>query len=123
MVGAFFYIKSKELNFSDFLARPVSLEDAEEYGNMLTSSLGHAEIFDQKFPHCSIEYFSFPRGRIVYDQTEKYHIIYVDTCLNKTTIIKKIKALFKIPLDELCPVKPDSHYVCDACIDYDSLWS
>lgn len=114
MVGLFFYIDSNELNCKNFLVHAISESEAEHYGDKLTDFFGHAELFEQKFPNSQIEYFDFPRGRIVFDTVKNEYIIYTDKCLQTKTKIDKIKQLFKLE-NENCRVESDEHYVCKKC--------
>lgn len=114
MVGLFFYIQSKELNYDGFLFHAIEEEDAENYGEMLTDFLGHDRLFEQTFPNSEFEYFDFPRGRVVFDTVSKKHIIYVDSCIRSKRKITEIKKIFSITGE--CKLKRDEHYVCKNCI-------
>lgn len=79
MVGAFFYINSDKLNYHDWLTNSTDEATAELYGDKLTGNVGHDKLFDNKFNQGrhEIEYYDFPRGRVVYDTIRKIHIIYI----------------------------------------------
>lgn len=115
MVGPFFYIDSDELNYHGWVSHLTSEEKAEKYGDFLTSNVGHAELFDLKFKNCpSIEYFDFPRGRVVYNTLTCTHIIYIDKCIQNKA--DRIAINFKLSNYILLD---DEHYVCPNCMNLD----
>lgn len=114
MVGLFFYIESPQLDYKGFITHTVAENKAEIYGDMLTDSVGHSQVFESRFPDTLIEYYDFPRGRIVYDTKNGKYIIYIDKCIRTVAKIRKIKEIFGI-LDKRCEIQGDFHYVCKKC--------
>ena len=115
MVGPFFYINSDELNYHGWVSHLTIEEKAEKYGDFLTSNIGHAELFDMKFKsRPDIEYFDFPRGRVVYNTLTCTHIIYMDKCIHNKA--DRIANTFKL---SNFTVLEDEHYVCKNCMNFD----
>lgn len=110
MVGPFFYIVTKQLNYSGFLCNQVSEESAERYGKFLVDPKSHSDLFDERFRNRFIEYYRFPRGRVLFDTEKKIHIIYIDKCLYDR--LAEIADLFNI---KEYIVAYDEHYVCPKC--------
>lgn len=113
MVGPFFYIDSKKLNFRGWIFYLDSEHTtAEAYGDYLISGLGHDELFDRQFKDCSpdIEYFQFPRGRVAFNRITQRHVVYMDRCIRHgiDLIVEKYN-LTDYDLME------DEHYVCAQC--------
>ena len=114
MVGLFFYVKSETLNYNDFLYYAIEEEKTEKYGKFSTTGIGHSELFDKKFPGKSVEYFDFPRGRVVFDVENNNHIIYIDNCIrSKANELAKIFDIANYILET------DEHYVCKKCMSDD----
>jgi len=110
MVGPFFYINSKTLKYNDFLYHKVNEENAEKNGNFINAAKGHSELFDEKFKNIYIEYFDFPRGRVIFDIANNTHIIYIDECIkDKADIVAQLYEIKNYVL------KNDEHYVCKKC--------
>ncbi|OQB12239.1 MAG: hypothetical protein BWY15_02288 [Firmicutes bacterium ADurb.Bin193] len=102
--------------FRGFLYHAEQNDTAERQLHFLTSKVGHAQLFDTKFPHTTIEYFDFPRGRVVFDSESGKHIIYIDKC-----IIEKADKIAEIFDAKDYVVKEDEHYICKNCM-YDEIW-
>ncbi len=117
MVGLFFYIDSDELDYHNWIYHVTSEEKAEKYGDFLIDPAGHDKLFDQAFKNVPdhIEYFDFPRGRVVFDTKSESHIIYIDKCLaDEADHIAKSFFIKKYTVDT-----DDEHYVCPGCIPDD----
>ena len=58
------------------------------------------------------DFATFPRGRVIYDLTDKIYIIYSDVCIPD----KEIKHFAK--RNKLMPflISRDEHYRCDSCV-------
>jgi len=96
---------------------------AEPYGDFLTHSRGHYEIWEewQRLRPAALtkrsvppiildhEYEDFPRGRIVYDTKTKLFIVYADRRLQHPNTIKDITERFDI-LPSQFVVRSDAHY-------------
>lgn len=115
LVGPFFYIVSRELNFRGFLCHRLKKEEAEKYGDFIVDPQSHADLFDNKFKKSFIEYYSFPRGRVAYDCIRCRHVVYIDKCLQGK--VTEIADLFEIS-DYI--VGFDEHYVCSKCMG--NIW-
>ncbi|MGI6763887.1 MAG: hypothetical protein ACOX4S_01000 [Anaerovoracaceae bacterium] len=109
MVGLFFYINSNELDFHGWVYHHTSEEKAEKYGDFLTARMGHDQLFDSTMGkrNVDIEYFDFPRGRVVHNTVSDSHIIYVDKCIMRR--MDRIVQVFKLTNYE---IQEDEHYVC-----------
>ena len=117
MIGPFFYINSKALCYKGFLYHAIPINKGEKNGEFLDNRLGHAELFDEKFKNKFIEYFDFPRGRVVYNPEAKDHNIYIDKCIeNKAPEIAKLFEAENYKIDY------DGHYVCKKCISKSDLF-
>ncbi|MFA5635375.1 MAG: hypothetical protein WC977_05660 [Anaerovoracaceae bacterium] len=112
MVGLFFYIDSNELDFHGWVYHHTSEEKAEKYGDFLTARMGHDRLFDSTIGKRDpdLEYFNFPRGRVVYNSVSDTHIIYVDKCIAHR--MERIVQIFKPTNYE---IQEDEHYVCPNC--------
>ena len=113
-VGLFFYIRNKQLNFRGFLYHLLEENHALVYGDMLTDSCGHDDLFEQRFPGTAFEYYDFPRGRVVYDLLKKRYVIYIDACIDTPKYITAVKSIFHLE-SKAYVVEHDDHYVCKKC--------
>ena len=98
-------------------------EDAESYGDCLTHSRGHYEVWESwrrlgpkglklRGMPSSIafhEYEDFPRGRIVFDTISQTFVVYADARLQSRPIIEEIIQSFGLT-GERISVRSDSHY-------------
>lgn len=114
MVGPFFFIDSVELDHKGWIFHMVSESKAEVYGDFLIDPIGHDALFRMKFRNMDeqVEYFDFPRGRVVYNTVTKRHIIYLDRCIRHR--IDHIADRFMLKEYE---VQEDDHYVCPGCME------
>ncbi|NLV85341.1 MAG: hypothetical protein GXY60_12320 [Spirochaetales bacterium] len=114
MIGPFFYIDSSELSYKGWLFDCIDESAGEQYGDFRTSPKGHSQVFDtflEKHPgHKDLEYFEFPRGRVVYNSVAGAHTVYIDRCI-RTKIAEVVKA-FNI---RSYVIGEDDHYVCPGC--------
>jgi len=78
MVGPFFFVDSNVLDYHGWICHKISEKNAEKCGDFLNSEVGHDKLFDMKFGKSGteIEYFEFPRGRVVYNTATNTHTIY-----------------------------------------------
>lgn len=114
MVGPFFYIDCPKLNYKGLLMHRVNEEKAERAGDFLNSPIGHDQLFDNRFGNESkfIEYFDYPRGRVVYNTATKKHVLYIDRCIR--SMAAEIAREFDI-IDY--DVQGEEHYVCLGCME------
>lgn len=116
MIGPFFYIDSTELGYKDWLFDLMDESDGEKYGEFRTSPKGHSQVFDRfldKYPgHECLEYFDFPRGRVVYNTVTEIHTIYIDRCIRDKA--PQMAKAFRI---KHYVIGEDEHYVCPGCCD------
>lgn len=114
MVGPFFYIESSELEYKGWLIACIDESEGEQYGEFRISPEGHSQIFDkfmEKYPgHEDLEYFRFPRGRVVFNAITKVHTIYIDRCIRDK--ISHVAHAFRV---ENYIIGEDEHYVCPGC--------
>lgn len=109
MIGPFYCINHT------VYAHAVPLEQAEKYGDALTTGYSHLRLWDEtlakRFP--KVDYAYYPRGRVVYKEKEGF-IVYVDTCLKDVGIIQDISKVFSIEGGWI--TEHDEHYQCEACL-------
>lgn len=104
------------------LADATSLAEAEPYGDFLTHSRGHYDVWTQwraraapgasRFISQAIanhEYEFFPRGRIVYNTGTGRFILYADRRLQQETTIARIASEFELAAGTFV-VRSDEHY-------------
>ena len=114
MVGPFFYIDSEELGYRGWLYHGRGEKRAEKYGDFLIDPTGHEELFDYKYKDApdGIEYFNFPRGRVVYNTKTETHTIYLDKCIaDKVDHVARAYRLENYTVNT-----DDEHYVCPGCM-------
>ncbi len=102
-----------------------SLAEAEPYGDFLTHSSGHYEVWEawRRFGTASLskrglprliawhEYEHFPRGRIVFDTTTNCFTLYADRKLQAPKVLARV--LYAFSLDPArCVIRSDPHYRC-----------
>jgi hypothetical protein len=99
------------------------LAEAEPYGDFLTHSRGHYEVWEAwrrlgttGLARCGLpdvfrmhEYEEFPRGRVVYDGEHKRFVIYADRRLQTTAFIAEIVGAFHLQTESYI-IQSDSHY-------------
>lgn len=99
------------------------LTRAETYGDCLTDARGHVEIWDawQRLSSRELKaigvpllvkahpYDHWPRGRVVYQNSETRFVILADRRLQRSAIIKQIKKAFCLE-HVRCIVESDAHY-------------
>lgn len=114
MVGPFFYIDDPMLNYKGLLMHRVKEEEVDQNGDFINGPMGHDRLFDNQFGDKSktIEYFDYPRGRVVYNTATKKHILYIDRCIR--SMAAEIAREFDI-IDY--DVQGDEHYVCLGCME------
>ena len=114
MIGPFFYINNSELSYQGWIFACIDESAGEQYGDFRTSPKGHSQVFDtflKKYPgHEDLEYYEFPRGRVVYNTVTGVHTVYIDKCI-RTKIAEVVKA-FNIGS---YVIGEDDHYVCPEC--------
>jgi hypothetical protein len=121
MVGLFWVVEDRGRTV--LLAHAVPLEQAEPYGDMLTTETGHYDFWsalarrgvrglrESGLPMAPAwsEYEEWPRGRVLYDRTARRFIIRADRQLHHPAFVRRIVHRFDIgALNPL--VLPDDHY-------------
>lgn len=121
-VGIFWGIPEPDGSWT-ILAEATSLTEAEPYGDFLTHSRGHYDVWTQwqrtrappgtsRFILQTIadhEYEFFPRGRIVYNMTTGQFILYADRRLQRDATIAAIASEFGLAAGTYT-VRSDEHY-------------
>jgi hypothetical protein len=119
-VGIFWAIQ-RPPNIPQLLTLECNLEKAELYGDMLTCSLGHYDVWSEwqvngppdptlRSVIASNEYEEWPRGRIVYDTKSSRFILYADRqILCRPELLDALRAEFQLP-KRRTETKPDGHY-------------
>ena len=102
LVGPFFYIHGCMI----IAGIPLSLAtlQADKLGN----PMGHEELFDTL--KLKGDYIDFPRGRVIWDCTNRRGIIYIDPCIKD----RAEEVARKFHLQE-CVLEEDEHYHCKNC--------
>lgn len=127
-VGIFWAVQQKG-SAAVLLDHRCPLSEAEPYGDMLTCSHGHYEVWEQwrrdmtnrrSGPASLIardEYEEWPRGRIVYASPSGRFMLYADAqILRRPRLLMIIHERFGLPVDRT-DTKPDSHYVSTRRLD------
>lgn len=108
-IGLFFYVKGK------LLAYKAAPEESEVYGDFLTCSVSHDEVWRErtglKTPY---DFDYFPRGRVVYNIRDDKYVVYIDKCLDEPVYINKIVEAFGLK-NNVCVIGFDEHYQCHRC--------
>ena len=105
------------------VTKTTPLTDAEGYGDFLTHSGGHYEVWEawrrlgpaslaaRGLPRAIIwhEDKHFPRGRVVFHRPTARFTIYADRVLQTGPIMTNIMALFHLERAR-CDIKSDAHY-------------
>ena len=108
-VGPFFVIGNRLI----YHACPLS-EAREQFGR-LDNSYGHEQLYDDYYQ--AGDYIDYPRGRVIWDTEGNRAIIYIDPCIRKPGILKRIAEAFSIT-DYV--VEGDEHYHCKKCLG--AIW-
>jgi hypothetical protein len=114
-VGIFWLLRDGSL-----LVDSNPLAEAEPYGECLTHPRSHidqwAEFQRNAIVPRDIEYEEMPRGRVVYDATQKRFTIYGDRCiLRRKDVIRKIMSAMNLPENQI-ETSSDLHYRCSQCL-------
>lgn len=109
-VGIFWVWEEKVFAF------PVALGDATRTGDHLDSPGTHDQLWEQvkrQAPQLRHdEYFSLPRGRVVYDTAQDRFTVFLDNVLMKPEIKRKLREAFQLPVRKTL-FERDSHYTTD----------
>lgn len=107
-VGAFFIVNG------DILSNEIDVRDGESYGDFVNYS-SHWDLWraaQRQYPDLkSIEYDTFPRGRVVYNKATHKYIIYLDSKLNNEIDIELITDRFDLKSGSYIIDDQDEHYV------------
>jgi hypothetical protein len=118
-VGIFWVVKGSSRK-ARLLTAGCSLKAAEPYGDFLTFSDGHYEVWERwrkakksdpglRAALRTFEYEDWPRGRIVFDQSKSNFILYADRKLMLPETIAQIEKRFSLPPQQTT-VETDFHY-------------
>jgi len=121
MIGPFWVVEDD--GRAVLLAHTVRLEQAEPYGDMLTTETGHYDVWsalarrgDAGLRKAGLptapawsEYEEWPRGRVIYDRKRRRFIIRADRQLHKPAFVRLIAARFGIAADDV-KIFGDDHY-------------
>lgn len=110
-LGPFFYFNKKLL----FNALP--MKECELRIDKLDNPYSHEELFESEYGNF-FDYIDIPRGRVIYDLTNKCSIIYIDPCIKYQKIIEEIIKTFNI---DNYVISGDLHYHCKKCSD--EVWN
>ena len=104
-IGPFFYIKDSLIH------NKCLLSEGRQQADKIDNSYGHDRLWDDHFTRG--DYINYPRGRVVWDCTNKHAIIYIDRCIDRPEVLKKIREAFGLT-DYV--TEYDDHYRCRNCI-------
>ena len=94
-----------------FLVHGCSLQEAELYGDFLIYPQSHFDIWEQHYASIyPVDFDYYPRGRVVYRQSDKTFQIYSDGCL-ESVIREWAASRYSGPV---CFAR-DEHYQCHRC--------
>jgi hypothetical protein len=112
-VGIFWVVSGNPLIDS------TTLNEAEAYGDYLTHSRGHAEVWEA-FQRAGgvpreVEYEEFPRGRVMYNRKTKRFTLLADKCiLRDKNVVRRIVSELRLPRNT--ETGTDLHYRCSRCL-------
>lgn len=107
-VGLFFYVNG------NFIFHGCPLAEAEPYGDFLTFSQSHMEVWEREYEkkyHVDFDYY--PRGRITYHVPSGTSHVYYDRCIGG-----QIGRIVEAYTDGNAITEYDEHYQCHLCNDY-----
>ena len=104
-IGPFFGI-GQRLIFND-----CNLSEGRRQSDKIDNSYGHDRLWDDHFKEG--DYINYPRGRVLWDCTNQWAIVYIDRCINKPKVLEQIIEVFEL---EKYVVEYDEHYRCRDCI-------
>jgi hypothetical protein len=121
-VGLLWGLSTPEVNFCLLVTR-VELAHAEPYGECLTTTHGHQEVWDAwrrmsprdlkalGIPILIKEsaYDRWPRGRVVYEVRTQRFVIYADRRLHGRQTVRAIRSAFGLEHQRVV-VRSDDHY-------------
>lgn len=109
MIGLFFYVRGRLIPYR------IAPEQAEVYGDFLTSSISHDAVWQKGIgADIPVDFDCFPRGRVVYNTREQNYMVYIDSCLNTPEHIAEIIQGFGLA-DCSYAIGFDQHYQCHQC--------
>ena len=112
-VGIFWLVRGQ------LLIDSTPLDEAEQYGDFLTHSQGHAEVWEQYRQNGTVlpelQYEEDPRGRVMYNANTRQFTLLADRCiLKRKALVTQIKNAMHLPKDT--KIGGDSHYRCSTCL-------
>jgi hypothetical protein len=113
-VGIFWLLNGK------LIIDSTPLDEAEPYGDHLTHSRSHIDVWEQwrlsaKVPRES-EYEEFPRGRVMYNTKTQRFTLLADRCiLRDKDVVSRIISELHLP-GENTDKGTDEHYRCSSCL-------
>ncbi len=111
LIGPFFFVLGR------FIYNACPIDKGDVRSDKRDNPYGHERLWDDHFRRG--DYIDFPRGRVIYDTVNKSAIIYIDKCIDKPAIIKKLKDIFNI--DVPYTIEYDFHYQCKDCLE--DIWA
>lgn len=105
LIGPFFYVNKI------IIYNTLPLDKGNKQADKLDNPFGHDKLWDEHFK--SGDYIDYPRGRVIWDCTNNRAIVYIDKCINKPNVLKKIKEVFELQ-DYM--IEYDDHYCCKHCV-------
>lgn len=102
------------------IAHRRALAEAEDYGDFLTSTQGHYDLWESWRTGVApkgmtaivrdAEYEEYPRGRVVYDFVRHRFIVYGDRQVFEHNLQTRVTKHFGIPADSNVEFAKDGHY-------------
>lgn len=108
-VGIIYYIKGA------LLIEGTPISEAESVGDYVNEPLTHDKYWSilvkKVYPELRhLEYFYYPRGRVVYNKKSKEFYIYLDKLLiNRVNLVKRIKEELNL-VGQKVKINADPHY-------------
>jgi hypothetical protein len=116
-VGPYWFVRD-DAGHILLMAHRCSFAEAEKYGEFLTCSHGHYDIWESWRAQCpannvafvlrDTEYEEWPRGRVVFNAARGQFTVYADRHISKSEL-QRVTEYFGIPPD-LVNFMSDSHY-------------
>ena len=115
-VAIFWALKGRLL----FHTTPV--DEAEDYAHFKIHPASHIDHWSKLQNAGTVprdtEYEEFPRGRVIYDQSNGQFTVYADKCILKESgLVKEIMTALELP-NQKTKWASDEHYRCRNCLKH-----
>ena len=108
-VGIFWVVKNRL-----FLHRQFKVKENE--CKIIDANYSHFREWElHEIDYENADFATFPRGRIMFDEKEKQHVIFADKCITS----EQIEQIARLCYITSYRIERDEHYKCDKCIGED----